>query len=138
MNNMPGRPTKYKQDYDEQAEKLSLLGSTDKELADFFNVNVDTVHEWKKKYKSFSDALKRGKLIADMQVANKLFQKAIGGYKIKSQKAFVDKDGGEHVITVEDEAAPDTTAIIFWLKNRQPDKWREKQNLNIDFTRLSN
>ena len=48
---------------------------------------------------------------------------------VNSQKAFVDKMGNEHVIDVSDEMPPDTTAAIFWLKNRQPDKWREKQEL---------
>lgn len=124
-----GRPTEYRPEYSEQVTKLCILGATDKDIADFFNVSEQTVNAWKEKHPEFLESLKQGKIEADLKVANSLYKKARGGYLISSQKAFVDRMGEEHVIEVQDEAQPDTTACIFWLKNRQPDKWREKQEV---------
>ena len=62
---MAGRPTKYKEEYNVQAYKLTLLGATDKELADFFEVSYDTIQEWKRIHEAFSYSLKEGKQIAD-------------------------------------------------------------------------
>lgn len=124
-----GRPTEYQQSYNEQAYKLCLLGATDKELGDFFNVSEQTINTWKEKHPEFLESLKSGKVEADARVARSLYKKAVGGYLVASQKAFVDRNGEEHVIDVQDEMPPDTTAAIFWLKNRQPDKWREKNEI---------
>lgn len=141
-----GRPSKYKEEYAEQAYKLCLLGATDKELADFFHVNEDTINEWKKKYEDFSESLKKGKTIADATVAERLYQRAIGYVhpetKIISYEGMItDK------IEVEKHYPPDPTAAIFWLKNRQRDKWRDKQevehtgeqtiNNKVDFSHLT-
>ncbi len=73
-----GRPTKYQAAYAEQARKLCLLGATDIELADFFEVHEDTIYEWKKVYKKFSEAIKKGKQLADATVASKLYHRATG------------------------------------------------------------
>ena len=59
---MAGRPTNYKKEYDEQAYKLCLLGATDKEMADFFNVKEQTINNWKKNHPSFFESIKRGKI----------------------------------------------------------------------------
>ena len=59
--NMSGRPTKYKEEYGEQAYKLCLLGAMDKELAEFFNVNEDTINTWKKRNKEVFRVPKKGK-----------------------------------------------------------------------------
>jgi transposase-like protein len=123
-----GRPSKYDEKYCEQAYKLCLLGATDAELADFFNVNEDTINVWKKTYKEFSESLKRGKAEADATVAEKLYKRATG-YSCKATK-FATYEGE---ITDREEYIehypPDTTAAIFWLKNRQKDKWRDKQDV---------
>lgn len=73
-----GRPAKYKEEYDEQVRKLCLLGATDKELADFFNVCEATINNWKNKHPSFLESIKKGKHVADATVAEKLFHRATG------------------------------------------------------------
>jgi hypothetical protein len=143
---MAGRPTKYKPEYVEQVEKLCKLGATDKEIADFFEVSVDTVNEWKKTYPEFSVSLKAGKLIADAFVAESLYKRATG-YKYeettyekidikKSSPLEQDLDEDDPITidaykrkVVTKELPPDSTAIIFWLKNRKPAQWRDKQEI---------
>ncbi len=120
-----GRPTKYKPDYDEQAYKLALLGHTDIEMANFWEVEEKTVNLWKKKFPSFLQALKKGKDVADANVVQSLYKRATG-YDAKATK-FATFEGK---ITDKEEYIehypPDPTAIIYWLKNRQPAKWRDK------------
>ena len=126
---LKGRPTAYKTEYDEQAFKLCLLGSTDKELANFFNVSEQTINFWKQSQPSFLESLKSGKEKADAEVAKSLYKRATG-YRINTEKIF--QFQGEPVIvpTIE-EIAPDTGAAMAWLKNRQPAKWRDKQDIEI-------
>lgn len=121
-----GRPSKYKPEYCEQARKLCLLGATDADLASFFEVNVDTIHEWKKVHEEFSDAIKKGKVQADAEVADRLYQRANGYEHWDTDIRVVN---GEIVQTsVKKYYPPDTTAAIFWLKNRSKDRWRDKQD----------
>ena len=124
-----GRPTKYKEEYCEQAYKLCLLGATDAKLADFFVVNEDTINKWKIDYPQFSESLKRGKDDADAVIAQSLFHRA-KGYSHPEDKIFND-DGSAMVVPTTKHYPPDTTACIFWLKNRQKDKWRDKTESEI-------
>jgi phage FluMu gp28-like protein len=124
------RPTKYKPEYAEQTLKLCRLGATDKELADFFQVNEDTINEWKKVHVEFSESIKGGKAQADAEVADKLFKRATG-YEHKAVKISASPDGREHVTEYDERYPPDTTAAIFWLKNRRPDLWRDKTDHTI-------
>ncbi len=119
-----GRPSKYKQEYAEQAYKLCLLGATDKDLADFFEVDEATVNRWKINHDEFRESLKGGKFEADAVIAQKLFHRA-KGYEHPEDKIFND-DGVAMVVPTVKHYAPDTTACIFWLKNRQPKMWRDK------------
>lgn len=119
-----GRPSRYKKEYDEQARKLCLLGATDKELADFFDVAESTINLWKIKHKSFSESLKEGKQIADANIADKLYNRALG-YSHPEDKIFND-NGVALVVPTTKHYPPDVTAAIFWLKNRQPSNWRDK------------
>jgi len=124
-----GRPSKYQDGFPEQARKLCLLGATDPELADFFNVNVDTVHEWKKVHPEFSDAIKSGKMQADADVADRLYQRAMG---FEHPEVHISNYQG--VITqtpITKIYAPDPTAAIFWLKNRQRSSWRDRQDVEL-------
>ena len=136
MTNKVGRPTKYKKEYNDQVEKLCKLGATDEDLADFFNVSVSTINNWKLKEHQFVESIKRGKQIADMNVANSLYNRAIG-YEHPEDKIF-NANGEPLVVPTVKRYAPDPTAAIFWLKNRQPSKWRDKQDIehsgNIDTT----
>lgn len=121
-----GRPSKFKPEMVKQAKKLSQLGATDRELADFFSVSVSTLNLWKIEHPEFAESLKLGKEAADARVERSLFQRAIG-YSHDAVKIFADvKTGAEQVIPYTEHYAPDTTAAIFWLKNRRPDEWREK------------
>ena len=124
-----GRPAKYKEEYNEQARKLCLLGATDKELADFFNVCEATINNWKIKHPSFLESIKKGKEIADATVAEKLFHRATG-YSHEEVKLSQSEGKFTDEKVVTKHYAPDATAAIFWLKNRQPDKWRDKQEVD--------
>jgi len=124
---MAGRPTKYKPEYNDQTYKLCLLGATDKEIANFFEVDEATINRWKLDHPEFCESLKGGKEKADAEVGNKLFERATG-YKHKD--IYITQFKGE--IIKEDiikHYPPDTTAAIFWLKNRQSAKWRDKQEI---------
>lgn len=127
--NVGGRPTKYNDKYPEQAYKLCLLGATDIDLAKFFEVEVTTVNNWKINHPEFFESIKNGKEIADAQVASRLFKKATG-YEREEDKIF-QFQGTPVVVPTEVHYQPDTTAAIFWLKNRQPSKWRDTQNIEL-------
>jgi len=101
--NKGGRPTKYKAEMNEQAQKLCLLGAKDSELATFFNVSESTVNKWKLDHPKFSESLRAGKGDADAEVASSLYKTALSG---------------------------NTTAQIFWLKNRRSSEWRDKQEID--------
>lgn len=121
-----GRPSAYKTEFAKAAEKLSALGATDIEIADFFEVDVRTVYRWKHDHEEFCQALNVGKAKADERVINSLYQKAVG-YEQEAVKIFMPGGATEPVYApYREKIAPDTTAAIFWLKNRQPEQWREK------------
>ena len=137
--------------YKEWLEKDNLLllqgwardGLTDEQIAGKLSISRSTLSEWKKKYPDISDTLKKGKEIADIAVENALYDRALG-IKTTVRKAIKVKsveynDAGrkikeeERIEYGEEEVyiPPDTTAMIFWLKNRLPDKWRERQNVVV-------
>jgi len=120
-----GRKSDFKEEYIDKVYRMSLLGLTDTQMSGILEVNKATFNRWKKEYPKFRDSLK-GKDDADSKVAKSLFSRAIGyEYEEKS----VEKSGRKIVktTTTKKQMAPDTTAQIFWLKNRQPDLWRDKQ-----------
>lgn len=123
MKNKGGRPTKYKTEYCEQAAKLCRLGATDKQLADFFEVSVDTICEWKNVHPKFSDSVKKAKAEYDDDLVEKsLARRAQGFMRVKE---VFNPEGVKELI--QEEVPPDTTACIFWLKNRKPKEWRDRQ-----------
>lgn len=135
-----GRPTKFKPEYCEQARKLSLLGLTDTELAEFFEVNEDTVHEWKKVHPEFSESLRAGKTKADAEIAHSLHDRAKGAEWTEEQPFKVKNityENGKKVseteevitVTVKKKAPPDTQAASLWLRNRRSSKWRDTQHV---------
>lgn len=126
-----GRPTKYKPEFDEQARKLCELGAADEELANFFKVSRVTIWRWAQTHEGFCSALKVGKESADERVANSLYHKAIG-YTFDSEKVF--QYGGKIIrAAVKEHVPPDTTAMIFWLKNRRPHEWRDQRDLRVQY-----
>lgn len=94
-----GRPTDFKPEYCELATNYCLLGATDSELADFLEISESTLNLWKQQHSEFSESIKAGKDKADSQVAKSLYQRALTN---------------------------DTTAAIFWLKNRRTTRWRDR------------
>jgi len=143
-----GRPSKYKEEYNQQAYKLTLLGHTTPELALYFEVHVDTIKEWMLKYEDFSAAVKRGKDIADGDVTASFHKRAMGyRYEEVTYEKIVVKEGSGFIseedvdnegISVDaykkkvvvKEVPPDPGAALNWLKNRQPKKWRDKQEID--------
>ena len=126
---MPKETSKYKKEYAEQAFKLCLLGAKDTELADFFDVQESTLNNWKKAHPEFMESLKSGKIKADSEVSNSLYNRA-RGYEVTEVREEKSEDGFKEVKTRKHVAA-DATSAIFWLKNRQPKKWRDKQEQEI-------
>jgi hypothetical protein len=130
-----GRPTKYKEEYNEQAYKLCLLGATDKELADFFGVVEDTINEWKKEYEEFSVSVQKGKTIADAEVADSFHKRATGFIKEDCEEVF--QYQGEVIrAKIKKYFPPDAGAALNWLKNRQKDKWRDKHDLEVNSNQI--
>lgn len=135
------RPTKFKDEFVTQAEKLCKLGATDIEVADFFEVDVRTLYRWKNENPQFCQSLKISKEEADNRVERSLFARA-NGYEHDDVDIRVVE--GQVVQTpIRKYYPPDTTAAIFWLKNRRPKEWRDKQelehggNVTVEITRFS-
>lgn len=134
-----------------EPDKLMLLeawardGLTDEQIAGNMGINVRTLYLWKKKNVQIFQSLKVGKEVADIEVENALRKKALGFRETEqtvSTRRTVEYENGkrirevtEPVVTeVEKYYPPDTTAQIFWLKNRKPEKWREKQEQKVNLT----
>jgi hypothetical protein len=124
-----GRPSKFEPAFVEQAEKLCALGATDEEIAEFFDVSTRTIYRWKLDSDAFCQALKAGKEQSDNRIERSLYQRA-SGFFFTEEQAFKIKvaqyEEEVEVVEVERYQPPDTTAMIFWLKNRRRDDWRDK------------
>ena len=127
---MAGRPSEYREAYVEGARKLARLGATDAEIADFFAVDVRTLYRWKNTHDAFCQALKAGKDEADDRVERALYHRAVG-YEQEDVKIFLPGGSKEPVYApFVNKVAPDVTAAIFWLKNRRPEQWRDKREVD--------
>lgn len=110
-------------------------GLTDEQIANNIGIGTTTLYKWKNKYGEIRESLKRGKEVVDRQVENALLKRALGyKYKETTRELVTDKQTGysELIVTkvVEKEVVPDTTAQIFWLKNRKPEEWRDKREVD--------
>lgn len=128
-----GRPTVYRPEFAKQAKQLCKLGATDIEVAQFFGVAQRTVHRWKAEHADFCHALKTGKTEADERVVRSLYQRA-SGYTHEAEKIFCSKDGVVTRAKCVEHFPPDTTACIFWLKNRRPEAWRDVKDVSVNGT----
>lgn len=99
-------------------------GLTNEQIAKNIGINPDTLYTWMKKYSEIAESLKKGKEVVDRQVENALLKSALG-YHYREQTVTNKGD----VVEVEKYEKPNTTAQIFWLKNRKPEEWREKQEV---------
>nr|DAZ04594.1 MAG TPA: terminase small subunit [Caudoviricetes sp.] len=102
-------------------------GLIDEQIAKNMGITPSTLYEWKKNYSEISESLKKGKEVVDIQVENALLKRALG-YSYKEIKEEKTADGKRVTVTTK-EVVPDTTAQIFWLKNRRPERWRDKQDI---------
>lgn len=110
-------------------------GMIEEDIARKLGIAYSTFKVYKNQHSALSAALKRGKEVADVEVENALFKRAVGyTYEEVTREAATDPDTGDQVLTVTKvvtkEVQPDVTAQIFWLKNRRPDKWRDKWDIN--------
>lgn len=138
-----GRPTKFKEEYIEEAYKLSLLGLTDIQMAKFFEVAESTFHLWKLEHPNFSESLKRGKLKADMEIVDSLrqtcFDRQIPEVQaFKTKNIFYNAEGKrmeeEKIEMVETARGvpADFKSIALWLGNRHPELWSSKPTTNVE------
>ena len=132
MGKKGGRKGKYHDWLTEEGltklEGWARDGLTDEQIAHNMGINVATIYEWKKRFPEIDNALKRGKEVVDIQVENALLKRALG-YEYEETKVIVETDGRKRVERIKKHVLPDVTAQIFWLKNRRPDKWRDKKEI---------
>ena len=120
-------------------------GLTDEQIAHNMGIRPATIYDWIKRFPQISDALKKGKAPVDAEVENALLKRALGFTYEETTTDIeqiptsrLDEDGNPiireiiHTKTVTKTALPDTTAQIFWLKNRRPDRWRDKQDVSVN------
>ena len=125
-----------------QLESWARDGLTDEQIASNMGITRKTLAEWKTKYSDICDTLKRGKAVVDIQVENALLKRALGySYDEVTRERVLDYDTstgqvvGSHMEitkTVKKEVQGDTTAQIFWLKNRRPEQWRDKRDVSVE------
>lgn len=129
-----GRPTKFKPEFVELARQYAEAGATDREIAGGLGIAPSTFYVFCNMFPEFSDAVKVGKEPSNDRVERSLYDRA-NGYAYIEQQAVKVKDGkDEHgalkerveIVDVERFIPPDTTSMIFWLKNRRPQQWRDK------------
>jgi hypothetical protein len=124
-----GRPSKYKPEFIKQAKKLVMLGATDKQIADFFGISEVTLNAWKKKYPEFLKSLKQSKKMYDERVVRSLWERATG---YSHPDVHISNYQGKITITdIIKHYPPDPTSMIFWLKNRDKENWRDKQDVDV-------
>jgi len=139
--NEGGRPTDYKEEYNDQVYKLCLLGATDSDIANFFQVTETTINNWKIKYEMFFESIKKGKIISDMEVAYSMYSTTkdrevteLKGFKLK--RVYYN-DEGKRIEEERIELAEETRVIpadfrsmSLWLRNRKSDSWRDRQEVD--------
>lgn len=111
-------------------EGWARYGLTDEQIAENIGINPATIYEWKKKYPEISETLKKGKEVVDRQVENALLKRALG-YEYKETTKELTDEGMTVTKIVTKQQTPDTTAQIFWLKNRKPNEWRDKKETEL-------
>ena len=121
----PGQPTLYKSAYCELAHNYCLLGATNEVLAGFFGVTRRTIQNWIATHPDFAEAVRRGRVVADGVVVRALFERACGfNHQVTRTTLY---QGEQRTITNTVSYPPDTQACMFWLRNRQRQYWRAKE-----------
>lgn len=122
--NKGGRPLTYEPRFAVIAAKMCELGATDFDLATAFEVASSTVRRWRHEHEEFAKACTSGKDMANTHVERSLYAKATG-YTYSSEKIVV-VEGKIERVEITEHVPPSDTACIFWLKNRRPDIWRDR------------
>ena len=120
-----GPESGYKPEHCELARQVARLGATNEELADILGVCRATLQNWIRDHPEFREAIDQGKLVGDAKVADRLYQRAIG-YERPAIRFFANKEGPPTEVKYTYHHPPDTTAAIFWLRNRRRADWREQ------------
>ena len=119
-----GRPSTFKGVDLEYVERLATAGLTNVQIAVALGIHEDTVYDWLKAHPEFSEAVKRGKSISDDKVEKSLYARATG---YAHPDVHISNFQGIPIVTkITKFYPPDPASMIFWLKNRRPEKWREK------------
>jgi hypothetical protein len=116
-----GRPTLHRPEYNEQARNHCLLGATNPQLAEVFDVSPRTIDSWIASIPEFGKAVREGRAVANAQVARSLYERAIG-FRHTVARTLLHR-GEERTITNTVQYPPDTQACIFWLRNRCRENW---------------
>lgn len=106
-------------------------GLTDEQIAKNIGISKQTFYDWKKKHTDFSDVLKKGKEVVDIQVENALLKRALGYEYEEVSEKYEMGIMTERKVTKK-QVVPDTTAQIFWLKNRKPSVWRDRAQIDVE------
>lgn len=108
-------------------ESWARMGLTDEQIAKNMGVNKTTLYDWIKKFPDISNSIKKGKAPIDFEVENALFKRAIG-YEYEEVETTIEEIDGKQrkrIKKIKKVALPETSAMIFWLKNRKPEQWRK-------------
>lgn len=121
------RPTKFRPEFVSVARSMGQLGATDVEIADAIGVNIATLYRWKAENQKFCDAIKVGKEAADERVTKSLYHSAVGYEHDETDIRVV--NNALVKTKIRKFYPPVPTSLIFWLKNRQADAWRERTEI---------
>ena len=122
-----------------EEEKLTIVtgwareGLTDEQISKNMGIAYSTLREWKKKYSALQAALKKGKEVVDYEVEAALYKRAIG-YEAEEEKIYIQEIEGKTTKRkeiIKKHIPGDTTAQIFWLKNRKPADWRDRKETQL-------
>lgn len=125
---------KYHESFPDIAYRLCLMGTTDSELATLFKVHPDTVDNWRDKYPEFDNRINEARMLADSLVAESLFKSALGMHGVIEEREVLDNEGNKVVLTTKKTVPPSFNAQSLWLRNKQSDKWKEKQETDVNVT----
>jgi hypothetical protein len=134
---------KYDKDFPIRAEGLARQGMIDKQIYKALGISHETFYRYLKIYPEFSEALKKGKSPVDTEVENALLKRALGYEYEETMIEYKPPEGGKDekdktakpvaIKKTMKQVIPDVTAQIYWLKNRRPDKWRDRHEMGIGF-----
>lgn len=137
---MFGRKSKYETVVKPNLELIEgwlLNGITEREIARRLRIAHSTFQAYKRQFPDFSDRLKKGRELADIRVENALFRAAVGfEYEEISTEYAENKDSksSKKVVKTKRFVPGNVTAQIFWLKNRRPDKWRDRKEIDTNLS----